>query len=108
LAVPALENWVKLRPGVPKRLHFYDHEFVTKEIIDPLLRRRKRVKTLVFFVDEEDGMPVEKLFSVIQEKLYAALAPYLPGKRYRDFTFIITKLGAGFAAEFQVEAIPRA
>jgi len=102
-----LENYIRLEPGVRKILHFYDHTITTKEIRDPLLARTKPVKSLIFFVDEEDGKPVKKIFSIIQEKLAATLAPYLPGKRYVEYNFAITKFGTGFAAEFQVEAIPR-
>jgi hypothetical protein len=102
-----LENYVRLEPGIRKVLHFYDHTTVIREIMDPILGKPKPVKSLVFFVDEEDGRPVKKTFSVIQEKLAAVLAPYLPGKRYLDFNFAITKIGAGFTAEFIVEAIPR-
>ena len=102
-----LENFVKLEPGIRKVLHFYDHVIVIREIMDPVLGKTKPVRSLTFFVDEEDGRPVKKTFSIIQEKLAAALAPYLPGKRYLDFNFAITKIGAGFTAEFEVEAIPR-
>jgi hypothetical protein len=103
-----LENYVKLEPGVRKRLHFYDHTFVSKTITDPLLKRPKTVRALILFCDEEDGVKVDKPFSVIQEKLAMLFAPYLEGKRYKDYTFAITKIGAGFTAEFEVEAIPRA
>jgi len=102
-----LENYVVLTPGVRKILHFYDHMFAVREIRDPILGKVKPVRSLTLFVDEEDGKPVKKILSVIQEKLAAALAPYLPGKRYLEFNFAITKIGTGFAAEFQVEAIPR-
>jgi hypothetical protein len=88
-----LENFVKLEPGIRKVLHFYDHVIVTREIMDPVLGKPKPVRSLTF--------------SIIQEKLAAALSPYLPGKRYLDFNFAITKIGAGFTAEFEVEAIPR-
>ena len=101
-----LENFVRLEPGIPKRLHLKDHTIVTRKIRDPATGFEKEVKTLVFAVDWEDGRPVEKVFSIIQEKLAAQLAPYLQGKRYRDFLFTITKIGAGFTAEFMVEVSP--
>ena len=101
-----LENFVKLVPGVPKRLHFVDHTFVGKTIRDPLTKWPKRVKALVFKVDWEDGMPVDKIFSVIEEKLASALYPYLDGKIYRDYIFEITKIGSGFTAEFRVNVLP--
>jgi len=101
-----LENFVKLTPGIPKRLHLKDHTFVTRRIKDPATGFEKEVRTLVFAVDWEDGRPVEKTFSVIQEKLASQLATYLEGKRYRDFIFTITKVGAGFTSEFIVEVLP--
>lgn len=101
-----LKNYVSLEPGVVKTLHFYDHAFMEKTIIDPILKRPKTVRSLVFFVDEEDGIKVDKTFSVIQEKLATLFAPYLEGKRYLGFKFRIRKIGAGFTADFEVEAVP--
>jgi hypothetical protein len=101
-----LENYVKLVSGIPKRLHFKDHAFTIRRIRDPASGFIKNVQVLEFLVDWEDGAPVEKIFSVIQSKLAAALQPYLEGKRYRDYLFTITKIGEGFTAEFRVEAIP--
>jgi len=102
----AVENYVRLIEGIPKRLHFKDHAFVTRRIKDPLTGWEKNVRVLEFLVDYEDGVPVEKVFSVIQAKLEAALRPYLEGKRYRDFLFTITRIGTGFVSEFKVEVTP--
>ena len=101
-----LENYVKLEPGIPKRLHFKDHAFVTRRIRDPLTGWSKSVRVLEFLVDWEDGVWVEKVFSVIQAKLASALEPYLEGKIYRDYMFEITKIGTGFLSEFQVKVLP--
>jgi hypothetical protein len=67
----------------------------------------KTVRTLTMFVDEEDGVKCDKVLSVVQEKLAAALAPYLPGKRYVNFTFTILRQGTGFRSEFVVGVEPR-
>ena len=101
-----VENFIRLRPGIPKRLHFVDHTVVEKTIRDPLTKWPKRVRALVFRVDWEDGMSVDKQFSVIQYKLAEQLAPYLPGKIYRDYLFEITQHGRGFTAEFEVKVLP--
>jgi len=102
-----LGNYIKLEDGVRKRLHFRDHVFVDREIRDPVLGRMKTVRTLTMFVDEEDGVKCDKVLSVVQEKLAAALAPYLPGKRYVNFTFTILRQGTGFRSEFVVGVEPR-
>lgn len=102
----AIENYVRLVEGIPKRLHFKDHAYVVRRIRDPVTGWVKDVRVLEFLVDYEDGVPVEKVFSVIQSKLAAALAPYVEGKRYRDFLFTITKIGSGFLSEFKVEVSP--
>ena len=101
-----LDNFVRLMEGIPKRLHFKDHTYATRRIRDPITGWEKTVRTLEFLVDYEDGVPVEKVFSVIQSKLEAALRPYLEGKRYRDYLFVITKIGSGFTSEFRVEVLP--
>jgi hypothetical protein len=102
----AVENYVRLIEGVPKRLHFKDHAYVTRRIRDPVTGWEKSVMVLEFLVDWEDGRPVEKVFSVIQSKLEAALRPYVDGKRYRDYLFTITKIGSGFVSEFRVDVSP--
>jgi len=109
LVVPieALENWVILEPCREKRLHFVEHYFVKRPITDPLLKRAKMVVSLVFLVDEEDGRPVEKSFSVLSMKLAQELTPYLEGKRYVHYDFVIHKPVERFAAPRLVTVIPR-
>jgi len=102
-----LANYVKLTPDVPKLLHFIDHAITEKTIMDPLLKRPKTVRSLVFFVDEEDGAMVTKTFSIISEKLAARLWPYVEEKKYVNYNFRITQRGRGFLAEYEVEVIPR-
>ena len=107
LPARALENWVKLEPCKPKRLHFADHAIVERVITDPILKRPKKVRSLVFLVDEEDGRPVEKSFSVVSEKLFQELSAYLPGKRYTRYVFVIHKPAHKYAAPHVVAVIPR-
>lgn len=103
-----LMNYVALAPGVPRRLHFTDDYLVDRDITDPDTGKTKRLKTLVFQVDEVDSLPASKTFSVVSSKLAAALQPYLKDHAYRGWDFVITKDGSGFAARFKVEAHPRA
>jgi hypothetical protein len=102
-----IENWVKLKPGVPKTMHWPDHRIVDREITDPVTKRRKTVQSLTFDVDEEDGRECTKSFSVVSEKLAGDLAGYLEGKRYRGYDFTIIKDRAGFVAPRIVEVRPR-
>jgi hypothetical protein len=102
----AVENYVRLVEGIPKRLHFVDHTFVRRKIKDPETKFEKEVQVLVFRVDYEDGRKVDKTFSVIQQKLASFFTPYLPGKAYKDVLFTITRIGSGFTAEFTVETSP--
>lgn len=108
MAQPVLDNVVQLREGAPKRLHFTDHGIGDVEIQDPVMRVAKMVTRLTFTVDEEDGSPVAKTFSVLSERLAGDLAPYLPERAYRSLEFVITRRGTGFATSYTVLRIPRA
>lgn len=87
---PLIENWVKLKPGIPKRLHFVNHAIESRRIHDPLMKASKDISSLVFAVDREDGNAVSKSFSVVSEKLAGDLQGWVEGKRYvgQEFTFI--------------------
>jgi hypothetical protein len=102
-----LMNYVALAPGVPRKMHFTDDYLVDRDITDPDSGKTKRLKTLVFQVDEIDGEPASKTFSVVSSKLAAALQPYLKDHAYRGWDFVITKDGSGFTARFKVDARPR-
>jgi hypothetical protein len=102
-----LMNYVALAPGIPRRLHFTDDYLVDRDITDPDTKKTKRIKTLVFQVDEVDGEMASKTFSVLSQSLSAALQPYLKDHAYRGWDFVITKDGSGFTARFKVEARPR-
>ena len=103
-----LANYVALSDGIPLRLHFTDDYLVDRDITDPDTKRTKRVKSLVFEVDQVNGEPASKTFSVLSQQLAALLQPYLKDHAYRGWEFVITKTGAGMVARFKVEAHPRA
>lgn len=101
-----MANWVVLTPGVPVRLHFKDHRFVERVITDAIFGVPKRVRTLMFLVDEEGGRPVEKSFSVVSGKLADDLSGYLEGARYRAYRFTIVKDAPGTVAPRILEVTP--
>jgi len=101
------ENWVVFKPGERKALHFYDHAKVTRVVTDPITGRPKHVESLVFYVDEENGRKVEKMFSVLSMKLAQELAAYIPGRKYRDYIFVIEKPYEKLAPPYIVEVRPR-
>ncbi len=102
-----LSNWVGLAPGVPRRLHFTDHYFMEREIMDKQLGRPKTIGSHVFYVNEVDGQPASRTFSILAQSLWAQLEPFLAGNRYRDYDFIITEMGSGFYKDFNVQTILR-
>lgn len=101
-----LGNWVMLDSGIPERVHLIDHALVEKEITDPDTGRPAVRKSCVFDVDRLNGEPVTAQLSVMAEKLFASLEPYLPGKAYRDYEFVITKTGARYRTSYSVQVIP--
>ena len=102
-----LGNWVVLRPGERKRLHFYSHSVIERVITDPVTGAQKTVRSLVMWVDEEDGVPVKKTFSVISEKLAGQLAPYLVNKNYVNYVFVVEKPAHKYAAPVLAEVVAR-
>ena len=103
-----LANYVALAPGIPLRLHFTDDYLIDRDITDPDTGKTKRIKSLVFEVDQVNGEPASKTFSVLSQQLAASLQPYLKDHAYRGWDFVITKTGAGMVARFKVEAHVRA
>ena len=103
-----LRNFIVLQNDTPAVIHAVDHQFVDKEITDPLTRKPKTATTLEFTVDSLNGEAVNTTWSVISEKLAQMLQPFLQDRRYRDVNFIVTKRGSGFMTEFEFRAQPRA
>ncbi len=102
-----LQNYVVLETGKPASMHFYGHEVVTKDIFDKSVGGILPKRALVMFVDELNGVGTKALFSTLSDKLANQLKPYIDDKSYPKFTFLITKIGEGWATEFQLRAVPR-
>jgi len=104
-ATSLLMNYVPLVPGVPTRVHFTDHYYIDRIIADKETGKPKPIRSLVFWVDELEGEDCARTLSVLSQKLAAHLEPFLPEKRYTGYDFIITKIGDGFLADFNVQPI---
>jgi len=106
-ATNLLMNYVALVPGVPTRMHFTDDYYVDREIADKETGKPKRIKSLVFWVDELDGEDTARTFSILSQKLAAHFEPFLPSKDYTHYDFIITQIGDGFLKDWNVQPIRR-
>ena len=106
-ATNLLMNYVALVPGVPTRMHFTDDYFVEGYIADGDTGKPKWVRRLVFWVDELNGEPDARTLSILSQKLQAPLEPFRKNKEYTRYDFIITKIGDGFMADFNVQPIKR-
>ena len=102
-----LMNYVALVAGVPTRMHFTDDYNIERTIADKETGKPKRIKSLVFWVDELNGEDVARTFSVLSQKLAAHLEPFLKDKRYEGYDFIITQIGEGFLKDWNVQVIKR-
>ena len=101
-----LGNWVILESGTPERMHFSNFVKEVRDITDPHTLQVTKRNVGVFDVDRLNGQPVVAKFSVMAEKLYAKLEPYLKDNQYRGYDFIITKTGEGYLTSFSVQVIP--
>jgi hypothetical protein len=102
-----LQNWIMFTPGKPERMHFSDHHMERREITDPGTGRGSYRNVAIFEVDQLNGQPVGAQLSVIAEKLFSQMEPYLDGKKYLDYDFTITKSGAGYTTSYSVQVTPR-
>jgi len=102
-----LMNYIALTPGVPTRMHFTDDYTVDREIADRETGKPKRIKSLVFWVDELNGEDTARTFSILSEKLAAHFEPFRKGKGYVNYDFIITQMGDGFLKDWNVQPIRR-
>lgn len=103
----AFMNYIELQPGVPTRMHFTDWYFTVREIQDKESGKIKPIKSVVFWVDELNGEDVARNLSILSKKLMSHMIPFLPNKDYINYDFIITKMGNGFFADFNVQPIKR-
>ena len=106
-ATNLLSNYIRLVPGLPTRMHFTDDYWVERTIADKETGKPKPIKSLVFWVDEVNGEPDSRTFSILSEKLAAHVTPYLPDKQYGGYDFIITQMGEGFLKDWNVQLIKR-
>lgn len=106
-ATNLLVNYVQLVPGRPTRMHFTDDYWVERTIADKETGKPKPIRSLVFWVDELDGEPVARNFSILSQKLAAHMTPFLPNKEYTRYDFIITQIGDGFLKDWNVQPILR-
>lgn len=102
-----LMNYLEIPRNVPTRVHFTDQYMIDRMIWDKDLKKEKPVRSLVLQVTEVNGEPAFLTFSVLSNKLYNQLAPYLPDNAFRDFDFVITRTGEAYQTEWTVLAIPR-
>ena len=102
-----LGNYVRLEPGVKKRLHAVSHHYEDREITDPNTKQPKIIRVLVFQLDQEDGSPTTKQFSVTSDKLAQQLSPMLPDNAYSKWTMVIIKAGSSFQTEYSLKWEPR-
>ncbi len=98
-----LQNYIQLVPGKPARLHLLNPRIEARSITDPVTRQPKTVNVLVFGVDELDGKPVQSTFSTLSDKLALALKPWIDDKTISLRTVIITQVGQGFTADYNVQ-----
>ncbi len=87
----SLGNWVVLKPGVEVKLHFKEHRITPRAIKDPFWKVDRMVNSLLFLVDREDGQPVDKMFSVISDRLAQEFEPYLVDGSYKLYEWTIVK-----------------
>jgi len=95
VSMALIENWVKLEPGIRKRLHFTGYIVQSRQFTNPITKQQEVRQSLVLSVDREDGVAVSKSFSVMSEKLAGDLSGYLKDDRYKGLEFIIVKEAAG-------------
>jgi len=94
----SLENWVKLPPGKVVCMRFREYRVTSREITDPFWKTPRTVESLLFLVSHEDGVPVDKTFSVVSEKLAMEFKPYLEDGSYKNYEWCLVKDGAEFTA----------
>jgi len=95
-----------LEQGIPERMHFSAFFKGTRDIIDSVTGRVVPKNVAEFDVDRLNGQPTNAKFSVLAEKLFAQLEPYTLDNTYKNYEFVVTRIGAGFTTSFSVQVIP--
>ena len=85
--------YVVLVPFKPQRLVFDKFGRVPQKVVDPLLGWEKTVQMLKFHVIEQNGKPVDTIYSVMSVKLKKEFEPYLVNERFKRYAFTIVKDG---------------
>jgi hypothetical protein len=101
-----LENYVILETGVPARVHFTDHIIEKRTITDPSTGLPATRNVLIFEVDRLNFKEVSAKYSTMSEKHALQFQPFLSERVYRDYDFVITKIGEGFRTSWSVQTIP--
>jgi hypothetical protein len=97
-----LQNFVRLVPGVKKRLVMSDPLVEEVVIPDPVTKRPKTIRRLRFTVHEEDGMPVTKYFTTPSERLAQMLMAIWERRAADRICVEITMFGTGLAKDYEV------
>ena len=95
-------SYVKLEPEKTKRLRLDKWWWEDRQITDPKSRMQKTVKVMVFHVTEEDGSPVDKIFSALAYKLQQTLAPLIDTGQVFTRPVEITWYPRDYATEYAV------
>ncbi|MCC5989917.1 MAG: hypothetical protein LM558_00205 [Thermosphaera sp.] len=97
-----LGNYVRLVPGVRKKLVITDPTIEEVTIPDPKTKKPKLIRRLRWTVLEEDGVAVTKYFTTPSEKL-AQMLLALWDKRTADRICVyITEFGIDLAKDYEV------
>ena len=98
-------SYVTLDPEKTKRLKFDRWAWETRQITDPKSQIQKTVNAMVFHVVEEDGQPVDKIFSVISLKVQQTLAPLIETGAIFTRRVDITHYPRGYSTEYSVSLV---
>jgi len=97
-----LSNYVKLVPGVRKRLVLRDPVIEEIAIVDPHTKRPKPLRRLRFTVVEEDGVAVTKYFTTLSEKLAQMLMAIWDRRTADAICVYIAEFGTSLAKDYEV------
>jgi hypothetical protein len=95
-------NYIKLEPNKTKTLKFDRWSWEDRPIVDPKTSHSKTVKVMVFHVTEEDGKPVDTVFSALSYKLQQTLAPLIETGVLFTRKISITWYPRDYATEYSV------
>lgn len=99
-----LANYVKLTANTETQIRVKEGSFriESREITDPKTKAKKTVNVAAMDVYEENGVPVQKVFSTLSDKLATTLKlAHDNGSLYR-YRVSIKPIGSDFTREYQV------